>query len=122
MAEVNTDIRQIAPLRDGLRAYYDSSAEKWGYVDARGKVVIAPAFNQVRSFNDGLAAVVKDQSIYFIDKTGQKANNLSWTKDWRFNLSDLAITPKECVWSTNHLNLPTIFAPTMTGMAHRSAS
>lgn len=88
--DINCGVRHIAPLRDGLRAYYDASARKWGYVDAHGKVAIAPTFDQVRSFSDGLAAVVKDSKVFFINKQGEQANPLSWARDWQFSLSDVS--------------------------------
>jgi len=81
--DLNDRLAYIAPLRDGLRAYYDEKAQKWGYCDANGKVIIAPAFDKARSFSEGLAVVVKDGKAFFIDKQGNQGNSLSWEVTWK---------------------------------------
>lgn len=48
------------------------SADKWGYVDAKGKYVINPQFNNADWFYDGLAKVEStDGKIGYIDKSGK---------------------------------------------------
>jgi hypothetical protein len=67
----------LNPLADGLRIFQSPpyGTAKYGYVDAKNKVVIAAKFEQVRSFSDGMAAVqitvngVKKWG--FIDKKGK---------------------------------------------------
>lgn len=47
---------------------------KWGFVNKDGKFVIAPIFDDVDSFKEGLAAVELNGGGYnFIDKTGKFA-------------------------------------------------
>ncbi|HNB24445.1 MAG TPA: WG repeat-containing protein, partial [Candidatus Melainabacteria bacterium] len=46
---------------------------KWGFVDATGKVVIEPKYESVKPFSEGLAAVVQDRRWGYIDKTGKVA-------------------------------------------------
>lgn len=62
----------ICPLSDGLRMVRDGKTNKWGYIDNAGREVLAPQFLEASSFGDGLAAVVRDDSPFFvfIDKTG----------------------------------------------------
>lgn len=66
---------KVAPLSDGLRAHYDMGVGKWGYIDAKGKVVITPQFETARNFSDGLALVKKEYGYNskwsVIDKTGK---------------------------------------------------
>ena len=66
---------KVAPLSDGLRAHYDMGVGKWGYIDAKGKVVITPQFEEARIFSDGLALVKKEYGYNskwsVIDKTGK---------------------------------------------------
>lgn len=45
---------------------------KWGFVDKTGKVVIAPQYESVSSFSEGLAAINNCDEAFFIDKTGKK--------------------------------------------------
>lgn len=80
--EINDGVRNIAPLRDGMRAYFDEEAKKWGYCDEHGKVVIPPTFTEARSFSDGLACVSKDGKTFFINKQGNQANPLSFKAGW----------------------------------------
>jgi len=81
--DFNDRLGYIAPLRDGLRAYYDEKAQKWGYCDANGKVAIAPVFDKARSFSEDLAVVVKDGKAFFIDRQGNQGNSLSWDVTWK---------------------------------------
>ena len=41
------------------------------YVDRAGKIVIPPKFDEAWVFTDGLAGVVVDQQIGYIDGTGE---------------------------------------------------
>ena len=46
-------------------------AEKYGYIDKNGKVVIEPQFDYAYPFSEGLAHVNKDAKYGFIDKSGK---------------------------------------------------
>ena len=47
-------------------------AEKWGYIDTTGKIVVQPQFDCAYAFNEsGLALVEKDGKIGWIDCTGK---------------------------------------------------
>jgi hypothetical protein len=52
-----------------FRIWDDSGKE--GFIDARGHVVIAPVFDTVTAFHEGLAPVEKDGKWGYIDRTGQ---------------------------------------------------
>ena len=47
-------------LKDGM----------WGYIDASGKVVIAPRFRRAADFSEGLAAVLDGKSFGYLDPAG----------------------------------------------------
>lgn len=74
----NRENHTLAPIREGLRAYFDYKARAWGYIDTKGNIVIAPRFKEVRSFSDGIALVKENDDVYFIDKTGKKAFTPKW--------------------------------------------
>jgi hypothetical protein len=44
---------------------------KWGFIDASGKIVIEPAFEEVAHFSEGLAAVKLNDKYGYIDQTGK---------------------------------------------------
>ncbi len=69
----------VARLKDHRRAFLDQQTYKWGFMDKNGKVVIAPQFQEVRSFREGLA-LVKDANgkVYFINQDGKKAFDPKW--------------------------------------------
>jgi len=50
------DISKPYPLRDGRRAYYDPTKNRFGYLDASGKIVIPAVYTAVHDFSEGLAA------------------------------------------------------------------
>lgn len=64
----------IRPLRDGLRAFY-GEGEKWGYIDNKGNVKIAPQYDNVTDFANGYAWVAKNSggvnSKSIIDVSGK---------------------------------------------------
>lgn len=64
----------LRPLRCGLRAIqkYDPAedVDKWGFVDDKGTVKIAPRYSEVRDFCNGIAAVREYQSNSLI-QTGR---------------------------------------------------
>jgi len=43
---------------------------KFGFIDRTGKVVIAPQFDSVSGFSEGLALAVRDRRKFFIDTSG----------------------------------------------------
>ena len=45
----------------------------WGYVDERGAWAIEPAWDRAGRFSEGLAWVVRDAEVGFIDPSGQLA-------------------------------------------------
>jgi len=54
---------------EGLAAV--KKAEKYGYIDKTGKIIIQPQFDDAYSFHEGLAKVTRDKKYEFIDKTGK---------------------------------------------------
>lgn len=74
-SQYEPSVRPGAPRAhiEGLAAYYDAAADAWGYYDAAGQTVVAPAYDAAQDFSEGLAAVKakgKHQWLY-IDKTGR---------------------------------------------------
>lgn len=76
----NTEIHDfregLAPLMQGI---------KWGFINTRGEVVIAPRFDKVLHFNNGLAAVLQDGKWGYINKTGKWQIRPRFERAYRFN-------------------------------------
>ena len=47
-----------------------TAEKKWGFIDTTGNVVVAPKYNEVTNFNDGLARVRIGQRWGLIDTKG----------------------------------------------------
>jgi tetratricopeptide (TPR) repeat protein len=47
----------LGPYSQGLIAYFDTTAHKWGYLDINGKTVIKPQFQVTNPFSEGVALV-----------------------------------------------------------------
>ena len=60
----------VVIFADGAKLFPIYVDGKGGYIDAAGKVVIEPRFDQVRDFHDGLAGVALDWKWGLIDSTG----------------------------------------------------
>ena len=60
---------EVRGLSDGMRAVF---ADGWGFVDASGKVVIAPKYKKVSDFSEGMALVATQSGKYgIIDRSGK---------------------------------------------------
>ncbi len=66
----SVDAKDMDACYGSLIAFQNSKG-KWGFVDSKGKVVIEPAFNEARSFSNGLAAVSNGETWGFINEAGQ---------------------------------------------------
>jgi len=60
---------QIRPYSDGLSAFKQN--DKWGYIDAAGKVVIKPVYDDCQDFSNGVAAVQLNGKWGYIDAAGK---------------------------------------------------
>ncbi len=63
---------------DDIDAYIDSNmpiaykdGDKWGFVNPDGSICMKPAYEEARSFSNGVAAVKKDGEWGFIDGNGE---------------------------------------------------
>lgn len=73
-----------------LFAIWDNSGKE-GYIDARGKTVIAPAFDDVTPFSEGLAAVRVGKKWGYIDRTGKLVIAPRWKEEARQFRDGIAI-------------------------------
>lgn len=64
---------------------YTAAPNKWGYLDTNGQVIIAPQFDAVRNFNQGLAAVNSAGKWGMIDTAGNWIIKPSFQGIWAFN-------------------------------------
>jgi hypothetical protein len=57
---------------------------KYGFVNAAGKIIVAPMYDQVKAFSSGLAAVRAGDKWGFIDKTGKLVIPLKFSEAFPF--------------------------------------
>lgn len=69
---------------------------KWGYVDKTGKLVIAPQYESVSPFSEGLAAINNCDEAFFIDKSGKKviSGNFSYASPFAGGLARVDVMTK----------------------------
>ena len=71
----------ISPdFSEGLAGF--KAGDKYGYINTKGELVIDAIYDKVTPFSDGLALVAIDDSIFFIDREGNKV--LDWKWDYPF--------------------------------------
>lgn len=71
---VSTGVRTangLHPLRDGRMAFRSPDTEKYGYLDADGKVAMEPELDYGEDFQDGLARASKDGKFGVIGTDGE---------------------------------------------------
>src|SRR5215831_15485948 len=70
---------------------------KWGYIDKTGKIVIAPQFESVAGFSEGLVAINNCQEAFFIDKTGERIDlgKYRYASSFAFGLSRVNVMTKQ---------------------------
>ena len=67
----NTPNSKVYNLRDGLRCYEDPQTKKWGFTDANCNIVIPAKFQDVGSFQKGLAQAKNSDGLWgYINKSG----------------------------------------------------
>lgn len=59
-------------LTEKLLIPLKNNTENYGYIDTTGKWIIAPQYDDVSEFNEGVAVACKNDSCYYINKDGQK--------------------------------------------------
>lgn len=71
-------------LESPLFAIWDERGKE-GFIDANGKTVIAPQFDKVTGFNEGLAAVRVGDKWGYIDRTGKLVITPRWKEVYAFS-------------------------------------
>jgi WG containing repeat/Caspase domain len=56
----------------------DELVFKWGFIDNKGKAITGIVYDEYRNFSEGLAAVVKNKKLGFIDKNGREVIPLNY--------------------------------------------
>ena len=64
------DLYFLNGFEEGLLPICDMASGKYGFIDDRGRWVIAPEWDRASDFRDGLALVEKDGRLMYIDRGG----------------------------------------------------
>jgi hypothetical protein len=74
------------------------TANKFGYIDTTGKLVVPLQYDQAWDFINGYASVVKDGKTGYIDATGQEIIPPQFESAWPFSEEGLAPVYLEGKW------------------------
>ncbi|MCL1983272.1 MAG: WG repeat-containing protein [Clostridiales bacterium] len=83
--------RDLADYEDyELVVYYDASAQKCGFADLFGNIVVAAEFDEAYPFNQGLARVGQHEGFLkckytYIDKNGNLIKDYTWDIAYEFS-------------------------------------
>lgn len=72
----NADVQKEINLAQQVLIPLKNTNEKYGYIDTLGHWVITPQYDDANLFEEGFAAVCKNDSCFYINKEGQKTSNL----------------------------------------------
>ncbi|MDD5358838.1 MAG: WG repeat-containing protein [Sulfurovaceae bacterium] len=90
---------QSIEFQDGNKIGKFQKNEKWGYIDASGKVIIKPKFDEVEHFDKyGMALVKHGNGWRYINKTGDFAIKESFESAVDFYNDELAPVKKNNLW------------------------
>jgi len=80
MSEGRAVVAALQPATKGKRkaADEDDGVKRYGYIDAHGKTVIAPAFDSAGAFQEGDAVVVQHGNLGLIDAQGRVLARGAW--------------------------------------------
>lgn len=96
---VTPDVSCQRGYAEGLAAVItgkaDDAAGTWGYIDKQGGMVIAPAFQEAESFQNGLAAVRQGDLWGYIDPRGNWAIEPRFTRASGFNAAGTALVEQD---------------------------
>lgn len=74
-------------------ADYEAPANKWGYIDSTGNLVIEAIYDDVGPFSGGLAAVNFNGQWGYIDKTGKTVIQPRYRSAWAFHENKARVKP-----------------------------
>lgn len=82
---VKNSVNDSEPWYERGQVDFEKVAEKWGFVDTNGNIVIEPRFYSVGDFSEGLCSVMSYNGKWgFIDKTGKIIINPKFDRVFRF--------------------------------------
>jgi len=78
-----SDIGSLGRFKEGMATLF--SGGKFGFIDEKGRQIVAPQFDYADDFSEGLAAVEVQRAFGFIDKTGEFVVPLQFERSQQFS-------------------------------------
>lgn len=83
--KIKPSYKKAGDFSDNLAVVFDDEKEKWGFINSSGEVVVDFQFDRAKSFNSGVAVVLKNKRWFYIDKTGKELKMPDTEKLFDFN-------------------------------------
>lgn len=77
---------------DAYLADLEPPADKWGYMDTTGQIVIPAMYDDAGIFSEGLAAVLQDGRWGYVDRQGKTAIPPAFKSAWAFSEGRARVT------------------------------
>ncbi|MCK9404767.1 MAG: WG repeat-containing protein [Chitinophagaceae bacterium] len=71
-------------LKAQVVPFYSGTNDKYGYKDAKGKVIVAPKYDLAYSIEDGMAAVRLNGKYGYVDQKGREIISPKYDNTWKF--------------------------------------
>jgi hypothetical protein len=86
----------------------------WGYIDATGRVAIAPQFDTAEIYSEGLACVSKSQRYGFVDVDGKIFVPLQFLEARNFENGLALVQFEDNKWGAINRESDVVIPPTFT--------
>jgi len=80
----------LGNFHDGLAQFKSKTNGKWGFTDKRGRIVVAPKYDSVDDFSEGLTTVLISNRVEFINTKGEVQTSLKVTDVYEGFKNELA--------------------------------
>ncbi len=71
-------------LKAQIVPFYSSTYDKYGYIDEKGRIIVAPKYDLAYDLNEGMAAFRLNGKYGYVDQKGREIIPPKYDQTWKF--------------------------------------